>query len=146
MNNQKKLLEIIDSLCNSNQSEFARRMGMPQPTIASWLKRGTLDYEKISSIFPELSAEWLLREEGDMLKSAITQNATGENVTQIAGNGNQVSHTYSIDRALDEITEQRKLVSKSQEQITKSQEQITKSQEQIDRLLGIIEQMTKIKE
>ena len=98
---------------------------------------------KITSTYPELNAGWLMTGEGEMLKSSVSQSANGNNVTQVAGNGNRVNSACSLDKALDEIAEQRKLVAKSQEQITKSQEQISKSQEQIDRLLNIIEQMTK---
>lgn len=50
---------------------------------------------------------------------------TGDNNTQVAGNGNNINNASTIGKALDEIAEQRKLVSKSQEQI--------------DRLISIIE-------
>ena len=99
--------------------------------------------DRISTVYPELNTVWLRTGEGEMLKSSVSQNANGNNVTQVAGNGNRVNSACSLDKALDEIAEQRKLVAKSQEQITKSQEQISKSQEQIDRLLNIIEQMTR---
>lgn len=62
-----------------------------------------------------------------MLKEAITQQATGDNNTQIAGNGNHLDMSPALKLAIEEISEQRKLVAKSQEQI--------------DRLLAIIEKM-----
>ena len=65
-----------------------------------------------------------------MIKSGISQNANGDNNTQVAGNGNNVNSSPTLDKAIDEIAEQRKLVAKSQEQI--------------DRLLAIIEKMQAI--
>lgn len=53
----------------------------------------------------------------------------GKNNTQIVGNDNQVDTSANLSKALDEIAEQRKLVSKAQEQI--------------DRLLGILENQQK---
>ena len=88
--------------------------------------------DKITSKHPELNPGWLMTGEGEMLKNSTTQTSSGDNSPNISGNGNHVNNAATIDKALDEIAEQRKLVSKSQEQI--------------DRLLGIIEQMTKIKE
>lgn len=137
---------------------YMKRMGLNdnQVTIQCSLAQGLLGQArkgksdlgdktiaKILNVYQDLNRVWLLTGEGEMLKSSVSQSANGNNVTQVAGNGNRVNNTSSLDKALDEIAEQRKLVAKSQEQITKSQEQISKSQEQIDRLLNIIEQMTK---
>lgn len=137
---------------------YMKRMGLNdnQVTIQCNLAQGLLGQArkgksdlgdkaiaKILNVYQDLNRVWLLTGEGEMLKPSVSQSANGNNVTQVAGNGNRVNSACSLDKALDEIAEQRKLVAKSQEQITKSQEQISKSQEQIDRLLNIIEQMTK---
>lgn len=87
---------------------------------------------KILKVYQDLNRVWLLTGEGEMLKNSTTQTSSGDNSPNISGNGNHVNNAATIDKALNEIAEQRRLVSKSQEQI--------------DRLLGIIEQMTKIKE
>ena len=85
----------------------------------------------VLTIFPDLNRDWLLYGEGDMLKSnnTIINSPVGNNSTQIAGNSNNINCS-SLDKAIDEISEQRKLV--------------VKSQEQIDRLLSIIEKMQKL--
>ena len=59
----------------------------------------------------------------------INQEITGDHNTQVAGNNNHVNSPATLDKAIDEIAAQRKLVEKSQEQI--------------DRLLSIIENMNK---
>lgn len=80
----------------------------------------------VLTAYPDLNREWLLYGEGEMLKPNISQNANGNNNTQVAGNDNHVN-SDALDKAIAEIGEQRKLVAKSQEQI--------------DRLLVIIEKM-----
>ena len=120
-----------------NKSEFGRIIGVSNAYISSIRKSIQPDKaEKIVSSFPDLNIAWLMTGEGEMLKNSTTQTSSGDNSPNISGNGNHVNNAATIDKALNEIAEQRRLVSKSQEQITKFQEQI-------DRLLGIIEQMTK---
>lgn len=75
--------------------------------------------EKIHAYDDRISVAWLLTGDGD------TMVVGDGNVT---GNNNQVNTDAALVRAIDEIGEQRKLVSKSQEQI--------------DRLLQIIEKLT----
>lgn len=71
--------------------------------------------QKISLHNPELNTGWLMTGEGEMLKSGISQD--GENNTQVIGDGNHVNAPNTLDKALDEIAAQRRLVEKSQEQI-----------------------------
>lgn len=89
--------------------------------------RKSITPEKLSIIaehFPELNTGWLMTGEGAMLRSSH-QEISGDNNTQFTGNNNNVNNSTTLDKAINEIAEQRKLVAKSQEQI--------------DRLLGIIE-------
>lgn len=82
---------------------------------------------QISLHNPDLNTGWLMTGEGEMLKSSVTIE-NGDGSTQVIGDGNHVSTPSTIDKALDEIAAQRKLVEKSQEQI--------------DRLLGVLEKLT----
>lgn len=86
--------------------------------------------------YPQFNRIWILTGDGDMLKSAPIQNAVGDNNTQVAGNGNNVNNASTIDKALDKITEQ---LSKSQNEVAEQRKLVSKSQEQIDRLITIIE-------
>lgn len=90
--------------------------------------------EKLKNVltaFPELNRDWLLYGEGNMFRDvSITQTSHGDNSPNIANNKGNVNVSYNaLGKALDEIKEQRKLV--------------IKSQEQIDRLLSVIENLTK---
>lgn len=74
---------------DGSQTKLANRLGVSQPVIATWLKRGTMRYDVIAKGLPELSAEWLLRGEGDMFKSGHTHGNTqvnyGNNSVQAIG-------------------------------------------------------------
>ena len=88
---------------------------------------GTNKLEKILLQFPELNKTWLLTGEGEMLLPQKESTATiTDNSTSVAGNSNQVNATSTLDKALDEIAAQRRLVEKAQEQI--------------DRLITLLEQ------
>ena len=102
--------------------------------------------KNVLTAFPDLNRDWLLYGEGEMLKDNVTQISHGDNSPNISGNGNNVNAASTIDKALNEIAEQRKLVSKAQDQVSVAQsqvtaamEQVSKSQQQIDRLLSILE-------
>lgn len=111
-----------------NNSEFGRIIGVSNAYISSIRKSIQPDkVEKISSNFPDLNIDWLITGKGEMLRASISQTANGDHNTQVAGNANHVNSSSTLERDLDEISQQRKLVSKSQEQI--------------DRLLAIIEKM-----
>lgn len=96
--------------------------------------RKSITPEKLQQItlrYPQLNGGWLMTGEGEMLKNtSITQTSHGNNSPNIANNKGNVNVSYNaLGKALDEIKEQRKLV--------------IKSQEQIDRLLSVIENLTK---
>lgn len=95
--------------------------------------------EKLSNVlnaFPELNREWLLYGEGEMITMSPMMTSFGDNSPNVSGDGNRINDFSIFDKSLKEISEQRKLVSKSQEQLSKAQEQI-------DRLLAIIEKMSR---
>lgn len=127
MDTKERLKEFISTL-KIPVSAFEKRCGMSNGYISS-MRKG-LGEEKLNNVlkqFPELSREWLLYGEGDMLRPHVSQSVSGDHNTQVAGNGNSVNTGATLDRAIEEIAEQRKLVAKTQEQV--------------DRLLGIIERM-----
>lgn len=73
--------------------------------------------DKILSCFQDINRAWLLTGEGEMIKPSVQQMLNGDNNTQIAGNNNHVNLPSTLDKAINEIAEQRKLVAKAQEQI-----------------------------
>lgn len=135
MDAKEKVAKLLEYL-GYNAKVFSEMLGYERPQIIYDVQKGRTKRIsedlalKITSVFPEINKSWLLAGEGEMLNSNVRQTSTGDNSPNIAGNGNSVINcAHTIDKALEEIAEQRKLV--------------TKSQEQIDRLLAIIEQITK---
>ncbi len=130
-------------------SKFEKQCGMSNGYIKNF--KGNLSAAKLEGIlnsFPELSREWLLYGEGDMLKDSVVQTSRGNNSPNINGNGNHVQGTSALlDNALElqraaltEISEMRKLL---QEQVRNNQEQARSNREQFDRLTNIIESLTR---
>lgn len=89
--------------------------------------------EQILNFYTDLNRVWLLTGEGEMIKDKITQEANGDNNTQVAGNSNNVNSTAVIQLALNEISEMRKLI----------QEQVKNNQDQFNRFMTVIERLTK---
>lgn len=115
-----------------NDNQVTKQIGLSIGTLGKSRKEGRdlsdKVIEKILNFYIDLNKVWLLTGEGEMLRSPITQESNGDHNTQVAGNHNHVEPPHGIEKALDEIAAQRKLVSKAQEQI--------------DRLLTVIENLT----
>ena len=109
-----------------SESQFAREIGVNQKTLNQQLRgERSLSVDTILSLLSsneDISAEWLLRGEGEMLRSTVTQN--NQNSDNIQGHSVNVNKAPE-DRLLDIVRTQAA--------------QLTKSQEQIDRLLGLLE-------
>ena len=99
---------------------------------------GSKTIEKILNKYQDLNRVWLITGEGEMLKSSVNIE-NGDGSTQVIGDGNHVTAPSTLDKALDEIAAQRKLIEKSQELI---QEQIRINKEQTDKFLSIIDKLT----
>lgn len=117
------------------QGKFEAQCGLANGYVNNIRK--SITPEKLQNIArqnPNLNTGWLMTGEGSMLKSSISQTANGDHNTQVAGNANHVNNSSTLDKALDEISQQRQLVEKSHELTANAQRQI-------DRLLAIIEKM-----
>ena len=134
MKADKKIEEMLAYL-NINAKAFSEKLGYERPQIIYDILKGRTKRIsedlaiKITTVFPVIRKSWLLADDGDMIYASINQEINGDHNTQVAGNNNHVNSPATLDKAIDEIAAQRKLVEKSQEQI--------------DRLLSIIENMNK---
>lgn len=124
MNVKSRLLDFV-SYTQLSRRKFQERIGVSNSYIQNISESIGADVmNRISIQFPELNTSWLLTGEGSMLKNTSASSNTAE-----GRNGNNVNLSLTLDKAIDEIAEQRKLVAKSQEQM--------------DRLIAIIENMQK---
>lgn len=94
-----------------NHFKFEKQCGLSNGYVANMRKSIQPDkLEKISKCFPELSTGWLMTGEGEMIRGEMNDKPLIDKET----NADDV-----LMKALDEIGEQRKLVSRAQDQIDK---------------------------
>ena len=118
--------DVAEKMKATEPNVSAALKGKPKNLTDEFLMRFNVAYDSIFNL------DWLIDEKGEMLASPIHQEINGDNNNQVLGDNNQINGSIAtLDKAIDEIAEQRKLVAKSQEQI--------------DRLLSIIENMNNSK-
>ncbi len=119
--------------------QFEDICGMSNGYVASMRKgMGLEKLQNVLAAFPDLNRDWLLYEEGDMLKGSgqhIIVEGTLSRNQQVNFNSNNNNKNYneklSINKALDEIAELHKVLA----------ETIASHKEQTDKLLAIIEKL-----
>lgn len=81
-NTVNERIKKILSLSNLSETSFAGLLGMTQATVNRQLKGvSQISYELIDAIlrqFPDVSAEWLLRGDGEMLKGSVPVSHSDE--------------------------------------------------------------------
>lgn len=63
---------ILSHYTNGNKAKFANILGVSPQTISAWVARSTFDSELIYTKCSDISADWLLTGEGNMLKDGNT--------------------------------------------------------------------------
>lgn len=118
MKNIKERLEFYLLSKRINKSEFGRRIGVSNAFISSMKK--SISPEKLAKIkeeFPDLSIDWLMTGEGDMIIGEVSggNNAIGREVVLNINESETINNLIAV---------------------------IKKEQEQKDRMLAIIEELT----
>lgn len=128
MDKKERLNALIRYYSGGNKSKFAKKIGLTPQGLAAWYERGTFNIELLFSFCENVSPEWLITGEGEMLRpTSVSQTASGDHSTNVAGNGNNVA-APSLEKLIDEIAAQRKLTERAMEQN--------------DKLTNIIQQLT----
>ena len=108
-----------------SQERFAKLLGVTTRTVQNWEAGGTIPQTK-QAILHEMSENPQLYIGGEQSNiNGANTTTTNNHTTNNYGECDGCTDNGIVDKLIDEIAEQRKLVAKSQEQI--------------DRLLGIIE-------
>lgn len=77
MNKKGQLESLINYYTDGNKTQFANMLGIKPQTVNSWFLRDTFDLELIYSKCIDISSDWLLTGEGEMLKSERPQIEEG---------------------------------------------------------------------
>lgn len=156
MGQSERLRKLIKSL-SLTQSALADKLGITQGAVSSWLCRDTLSSEgahRIKEAFPQINLDWLLTGNGQMLISdaptgaPLIQNQdstnSGGNSINMGGTqhiGNQVpTNGEQNEPTLAAIMDELRTIMRRLDELNALAE---RKEKQIDRLLAIIEQISK---
>ena len=135
----KERITAVLSYAELSASAFAKKIGAKTTQAIYDLISGktkTLSPDilnKVVSCYPDLSIEWLVRGEGEMLKTGVQQISYGDMSPNLNGKGNSVNFvTEDLKIFVEELSAQRRI---SERKLTL----LEKKDEQIDRLISIIE-------
>lgn len=125
---------LIISTYNLSKKAFSDKIGMEQTTVNNQIigKRGIsidLILNTLKS-FPDLSAEWLMRGEGPMLRPDPSQSVGDISGSTVVGN--------NVHGSGNNITSHAELAALQGQYL----EMLKKRDEQIDRLTAVIERLT----
>ena len=91
-----KIEELINAKAQGNEKEFALQTGIKQQTLNNYTTRKRsvrLDAViSILSAYPDVSAEWLMRGEGDITKDNSLPSMTGEETESEFSLHAQITH------------------------------------------------------
>ncbi|CAA0211327.1 helix-turn-helix domain-containing protein [Tenacibaculum maritimum] len=122
MNKAQIINEIKSYLKIGTDTEFANFLGVKQPTISTWRKRNTIDYDLIIAKCNKIDANWLLTGKGSMLKNVekigVNQNIIGDGSTMIGGS------IYGDNPSVSKIKEYEKEIKEKDKEIKRLKNQI----------------------
>lgn len=122
-----RLLFYIGSV-GENPHLFENKAGLSNGFIKNLKSIGSAAVEKIHQAYPELSTDWLLFGEGDMLIAETIEN-TAENVSGgVIVQGQKILHNGDPDKLLEEMKAQREMFDR----------QLSEVLHQNSQLIGII--------
>lgn len=140
MDSKERLLQFIESQ-GISKSEFERRCGLGNGYLrGSSGNFGAKKLDDILRVFPMLNRDWLLTGNGEMLcptsdyQQKQEPDASGNNVT-VGGNASNINNganEHTIQMAITEISEMRKLLA----------DVININKEQSNRLMIIIDKIS----
>ena len=83
MNKKERLELLIAHFCGGNKARFASAVGISPQALSHWFTRDTFDAEAIYKAFEDVSGEWLLAGNGEMLRSDLLLVNQSEEVKRL---------------------------------------------------------------
>lgn len=87
---------LINHYCGGNKSQFAKKLGISAQGLSTWISRNTFDIETIYSNCENISADWLITGEGDMLKESLKPIATTNREKLISTRSGSETHFEAL--------------------------------------------------
>ena len=134
---KQRLIEYL-KFKRIGQNRFEKKAGLSIGYISKLrIEPSPTKLRDIINAAPDLNKEWLLTGEGEMLlpKDGNVATVVGDG-TAVAGNSNHVEMPTIISKALDEISAQRMLTQKAQEQLDKAYDQGTRANRSSHHTIG----------
>ena len=90
--------DILNALINhyseGNKSQFARKLGISAQGLSTWISRNTFDIETIYSNCENISADWLITGEGNMLKEQRPKPAATSTAPKLISTGSGAAASF----------------------------------------------------
>ena len=87
---------LINHSCGGNKSQFAKKLGISAQGLSTWISRNTFDIETIYSNCENISADWLITGEGDMLKECLKPIASTNREKLISTRSGSETHFEAL--------------------------------------------------
>lgn len=98
---KRDMIEVLVSYyCGGNKAKFAAKLGIKPQALSMWISRNNFDAELIYKNCEDVSAEWLLSGEGDMLNKTEQSAVASGNGIAVAGNNNVAGNVTMGDAAV----------------------------------------------
>lgn len=105
---KRDMIEVLVSYyCGGNKAKFAAKLGIKPQALSMWISRNSFDAELIYKNCEDVSAEWLLSGEGDMLnKTEQSAVASGNGSVAVTGNNNIAGSNNAVLQERMKLLEQ----------------------------------------
>lgn len=136
MEKAEMIKRLIDYYTEGNKSKFAILLGIRPQTINSWEARNTFDAELIYAKCENVSGDWLLSGNGDMLRNSgnVQIGTSGDNIQQ-TGNNCSVGNVTSGSQDQTQETESLRQQLKSKEKEVADLERLIDEKERLIQVL-----------
>lgn len=137
--------ELLKRKLASTKKDIAERMGASAPNVSSafngdprvltdrFLSRFNAAYGNIFSM------DWLLNGKGEMLEGSVVQTSYGDHSPNLNGNGNSISDSASLERAFDTIDKALEEIAAQRKLVERSLALLEKRDAQLDRLIELLQ-------
>lgn len=108
MNKLQQLEWMLAHKAGGKKAKLARLLGITDASIGMWFHREYFDIEKVAQAFDDLSAEWILRGEGEPFKTAHATVSDDNRSEELSAEIEELKHQNKI--LLNKLMEIQKII------------------------------------